>query len=101
MTVDTVPCDGRVWCTLRWELTAECPHKPEQDRYEVVVRWQPDGETYEKHALASHLNDYTGTEASQEELTADLYRSLTDASVQGLSVTLKDIEHMEMTVTKP
>lgn len=100
MTVDTVPCEHRVWCMIRWELTAECPIKPEQDRYEVIIRWEPDGETYEKHALAAHLNEYSGTEASQEELTAEIHQSLTDASVQGLSVTLKDIEHMEMEVVK-
>jgi NADPH-dependent 7-cyano-7-deazaguanine reductase QueF len=98
--IDTIPCTADVTCEYRTTLEARCPVIDERDTYDVTISWQPAGETFEKHALEDSVDSLSGETAAHEELVERLYGDLEGAAVDGLTVTLRDTEHVDMVVSK-
>jgi hypothetical protein len=99
--IETVSCPVRVSCRLTQEITTQCPIKPETDRYKITVSWDTGGNiTFEKHSLFAFLDSFDGTELTQERLTANLHSELAGTDVEDVSVTVEDIEHMDMVTEK-
>jgi NADPH-dependent 7-cyano-7-deazaguanine reductase QueF len=99
--IETVGCSVDVSCRLTQEITTICPIRPETDRYKITVSWNTEGNaTFEKHSLFAFLDSFDGTELTQERLTANLHSELADTDVADVTVTVEDIEHMDMVAEK-
>lgn len=94
---ETVDCDEPVTCRLTVTLTAECPVRPETDYYEVTVKWEPNGKTYEKHTLKAHVESYEGKQMTQEQLASEIASDLDRDGIE-TTVTVRDTEHIDMVV---
>jgi NADPH-dependent 7-cyano-7-deazaguanine reductase QueF len=94
----TVACDSAVRCQLSREITPTCPVTGDEDRYDVQVSWTPISETFEKHALADHIDAYAEETITQERLAELLSKRLSEADVANLQVTIIDTRHVGLEV---
>jgi len=96
--IDTIGIEPTVTCSLSVEVSPMCPIYDEIDRYEVVIEWVTEDKTLEKHRLKEFIQSFGGSEVTQEALCEQLYDEISEEI--DATVTVRDIAHMDMEVTK-